>query len=202
MKTSTKNSTASIIRLVTATVAVALTLTLVAAALPTITAQAAPVSDTFRSRLVKSDGAEKFAAMGTEPVAAVAATHSLTATPIAPVAAPTARRSSTRTSSGTTSSTGGAAAPSAPAAPSGDELAEAQSILAGLISAHPILAGTTVSIGDAKGYQAISYYKSGRIVISATHTASLSRILNHEIWHVIDWRDNGVIDWGENIPPK
>ena len=23
----------------------------------------------------------------------------------------------------------------------------------------------------------------------------------HEIWHTIDWRDNGVIDWGENVPP-
>jgi hypothetical protein len=24
----------------------------------------------------------------------------------------------------------------------------------------------------------------------------------HEIWHIIDWRDNGRIDWGENVPPR
>ncbi len=87
-------------------------------------------------------------------------------------------------------------------APAGSELAQAQSILAGLIAAHPILKGTTVEIGNAQGYQAVAYYRSGRIVISPTHTASLSRILNHEVWHVIDWRDNGRIDWGENIPPR
>jgi predicted SprT family Zn-dependent metalloprotease len=65
-----------------------------------------------------------------------------------------------------------------------------------------VLAGATVSFGDARGYQAICYYKSGRIVISPSHTASLERIIGHEIWHIIDWRDNGRIDWGENVPPK
>ncbi|MDI6843382.1 MAG: hypothetical protein QMC94_03160 [Anaerosomatales bacterium] len=89
-----------------------------------------------------------------------------------------------------------------PATSSGDELAEARRILAGLIAKYPILKGTTVSFGDTKGYQAICYYKSGRIVINPNHTASLSRILNHEVWHIIDWRDNGRIDWGENVPPR
>lgn len=89
-----------------------------------------------------------------------------------------------------------------PAATSTDELAEARRILAGLIAKYPILKGTTVSFGDTKGYQAICYYKSGRIVINPNHTASLSRILNHEVWHIIDWRDNGRIDWGENVPPR
>ncbi len=83
-----------------------------------------------------------------------------------------------------------------------DELAEARRILASLIARYPILAGTTVTFGDARGHQAICYYRSGRIVISPNHTASLSRILNHEIWHIIDWRDNGRIDWGENVPPR
>ncbi len=78
----------------------------------------------------------------------------------------------------------------------------AQSILNGLIAKHPILAGVTVEFGDARGYQAIALYQSGRIIISPTHTASLERILNHEVWHIIDWRDNGRIDWGENVPPK
>lgn len=85
---------------------------------------------------------------------------------------------------------------------SGDKLAQAQSILSGLIAKYPILAGTTVTIGDARGYQAIAYYQSGRIVVSKSHTASLSTILNHEVWHIIDWRDNNKIDWGENVPPK
>jgi putative cell wall-binding protein len=64
----------------------------------------------------------------------------------------------------------------------------------------PILTGTIADYGDAKGYQAITYYMSGKIVISPSHTADLTRIVNHEIYHVVDWRDNGKIDWGENIP--
>ena len=79
----------------------------------------------------------------------------------------------------------------------------ARAILASLINQHPILAGTTVRIGSTPGgYQAVAYYKSGRIVVSPNHTTSLERILRHEIWHIIDWRDNGRIDWGENVPPK
>lgn len=82
----------------------------------------------------------------------------------------------------------------------GSEAMQAKAILAGLKRKYPILSGVTVSFGDARGYQAISYYQSGRIVVSPTHTASLERILNHEVWHIIDWRDNGRIDWGENVP--
>ncbi len=78
----------------------------------------------------------------------------------------------------------------------------ARAILSGLIARYPILKGTTVQFGDARGFQAISYYKSGRIIVSPTHTASLERILNHEIWHIIDWRDNSRIDWGERVPPS
>lgn len=77
----------------------------------------------------------------------------------------------------------------------------AQQLLTALIAQHPILAGSTVEIGNAQGYQAISYFQTGRIVISPTHSASIDRIMNHEIWHIIDWRDNGRIDWGENVPP-
>ncbi len=82
------------------------------------------------------------------------------------------------------------------------KLRRAKAILARQVARYPILRGTTVEIGDAKGYQAISYYKSGRIVISPSHRASLERIIAHEIWHIIDWRHNNRIDWGENIPPK
>lgn len=84
---------------------------------------------------------------------------------------------------------------------SGGELAKARAILASMIARYPILAGSTVSIGKTPGgYQAVAYYKSGRILISTTHTASLDRIIRHEAWHIIDWRDNGRIDWGENVP--
>lgn len=84
----------------------------------------------------------------------------------------------------------------------GSELSRARSILAGYIAKYPILRGTTVTFGNAQGHQAIAYYQTGQIVISPNHTASLERILAHEIWHVIDYRDNGRIDWGENVPPR
>ncbi len=86
-------------------------------------------------------------------------------------------------------------------ASSTSSLARARAILTDRIARFPILRGTTVEFGDARGYQAIALYKSGRIIISPTHTASLERIIDHEIWHIIDWRDNGSIDWGENVPP-
>jgi len=86
--------------------------------------------------------------------------------------------------------------------PKGSELSRARAILASLKARYPrYLGGVTVTIGSARGYQAISYYTVGRIVVSPTHRASLERILGHEIWHIIDWRDNGRIDWRESIPP-
>jgi len=78
----------------------------------------------------------------------------------------------------------------------------AQAILTRYKARYPILQGVTVQFGDARGFQAIAYYKSGRIVICPNHDASLERIINHEVWHIIDWRDNNRIDWGESIPPK
>jgi hypothetical protein len=81
------------------------------------------------------------------------------------------------------------------------DITRARAILAGYVAKYPILKGTTVEFGDARGYQAIALYKSGRIIISPTHTASLERIIGHEIWHIIDWRDNGQINWGESVPP-
>jgi len=94
------------------------------------------------------------------------------------------------------------ATPPASPAPTPSEAAQASAILARYVSQYPILEGATVTLGDTPNdYQAVTYYQSGRIVIDTDHTVSLERILAHEIWHVIDWRDNGVIDWGENIPP-
>ena len=84
----------------------------------------------------------------------------------------------------------------------GGTLADAQAILETLVARHPELqqAPVTVEFGDARGYQAVTYYTIGRIVISPTHSASLDTILRHEVGHIVDWRDNGVIDWGENLP--
>jgi len=88
-------------------------------------------------------------------------------------------------------------------ASSSDDLATAKRILANLKGTYKYLDGVTVTIGKTPGgYQAVSYYTVGRIVISPKHTASIQRILSHEIWHIIDWRDNGKINWRESVPPK
>ena len=78
----------------------------------------------------------------------------------------------------------------------------ATEVLGDLQSKYRYLGGVTVSLGSTpQGEQAIAYYTEGRIVISRTHTVDIATVLAHEIWHVIDWRDNGRIDWGENLPP-
>jgi len=128
-----------------------------------------------------------------------------------PVAAPATQTRRGSTARTTTSEPGSAPAPAAgtaaqaaapvPASSSGG-IAEARAILARYVSTYPILQGTTVNFGDTRGNpQAIVYYKSGRIMINPNHTVSLERIVAHEVWHIIDWRDNGQINWGENIPP-
>ena len=88
-------------------------------------------------------------------------------------------------------------------ASSGSEQARAEAILAAHVARYPILQGTTVTMSSKlTAYQAIAYYKSASILVSTGHTASLERIIGHEVWHIIDYRDNGVIDWGENVPPS
>jgi hypothetical protein len=148
------------------------------------TASAAQTAASFNSRLAPAAGTVKVAAPESPLRSAMTARR--TTTTIARAAAPTAPTRTSRTTAYT----------------SGSELSKARSILSGYVARYPILAGASVSFGDARGYQAICYYKSGRIVISASHSASLERIIGHEIWHIIDWRDNGKIDWGENVPPR
>jgi hypothetical protein len=60
-----------------------------------------------------------------------------------------------------------------------------------------VVLGTTPN-----GEEAVSYYKQGVIMLSTKRTVSIDRLLAHEIWHVIDWRDNGRLDWGEDLPPS
>ncbi len=89
-----------------------------------------------------------------------------------------------------------------PVARTSDERTIAASILAARVATYPILEGSTVEFGDTgEDPEAHVFYKSARIVISHDHTVGLERIIDHEIWHIIDWRDNGRIDWGEDIPP-
>jgi len=116
--------------------------------------------------------------------------------------APQSRPTYTTSSGGRNSALAQAVATKSPSAPQteGDKLARAQALLDEQIAKYPILEGVTVSFGDARGHQAIAYYTTGRIVISPNHTAPLEKIIAHEVWHIIDWRTNGKILWGENIP--
>jgi hypothetical protein len=91
---------------------------------------------------------------------------------------------------------------SVPSHGAADTLA-AKKALAKLAKQYDGLKGVTVSIGKTPdGSQAVAYYTTGQIVISPTHVAGVEKILAHEVWHVIDWRDNGRLDWGEDLPPR
>lgn len=88
-------------------------------------------------------------------------------------------------------------------APARDITERATRLLAEHAQAFRYLDGVTIHEGPTpKGEQAVSYYQDGEIVVSADHTATLEDIVAHEIWHVIDWRDNGRMDWGEQLPPS
>jgi len=167
-------------------------------------ASASSVSEGFDSRLASASSTSPVVIDNQDAVAPVAKAHVRSTTVVEkPAATGSAGRSTGRV---TTVSTSGSAKSSSASSSgssssnSGSDLTKAQAILNRYIAKYPILAGSTVKFGDAKGYQAICYYRSGRIVISPTHTASLERIIAHEVGHILDWRDNGVIDWGENIP--
>jgi hypothetical protein len=95
-----------------------------------------------------------------------------------------------------------AAAKVASAGAGASDLDTARAVLASLKAKYRYLDGVTVTVGNTPGgYQAVSYYTKGAIVLSPSHTASVERIMKHEIWHIIDWRDNGKIDWRESVPP-
>jgi hypothetical protein len=203
------NTTARISRFAPLAAAVAIAL----AAAPAVAGAlgAAPANATltakFASTLAAKPAPVVKVAKRLTPVAVKADTAAVqTASPKTAAPVPVVRRmalSATTVAGAAKASTSSVGTPTKRGVAATDELSEARAILAGIISQHPILAGTTVSIGTTpNGYQAVAYYTSGRIIINPNHTASLSRILNHECWHVIDWRDNGRIDWGENVPPR
>jgi hypothetical protein len=79
----------------------------------------------------------------------------------------------------------------------------ADEILRELASTYEYLDGVTVRMGSTpNGEEAVAYYTRGEIVISTQRTVDIDKILEHEVWHIIDWRDNGRLDWGENLPPR
>jgi hypothetical protein len=87
-------------------------------------------------------------------------------------------------------------------APKGEE-ARAQELIGRLSKAYRHLDGVTVRFAKTpKGEEAVAYYTDGEIVINTEHTVSIDEILAHEVWHIIDYRDNGQLDWGENLPPS
>jgi hypothetical protein len=82
-----------------------------------------------------------------------------------------------------------------------EDEARARAALARLASRYRYLDGVTVVHGATpNGEEAVAYYTEGRIVINTAHTLDEATILAHEVWHIIDWRDNGALDWGERIP--
>lgn len=85
---------------------------------------------------------------------------------------------------------------------SGESSVEAEQLLQQYQERFVHLDNVTVSEGlTPDGHQAVAYFREGRIVISPDRIASAEQIMAHEVWHIIDWRDNGRIDWDEDVPP-
>jgi hypothetical protein len=83
-----------------------------------------------------------------------------------------------------------------------EELKRANALLRTAQKQYRYLDGVTLRIGPTPAdQQAVAYYTVGEIVINPNHAASIEKILAHEVWHIIDWRDNGRLDWGEDLPP-
>lgn len=81
-------------------------------------------------------------------------------------------------------------------------LDRAEEVLDSLQERYKFLDDVTVTLGPTPGgREAVAYYTRGDIVIDPGHSLPVESIMHHEIWHIIDWRDNGRLDWGESIPP-
>jgi len=96
-----------------------------------------------------------------------------------------------------------ASPPPAKAVQAPSDVERATALLESYQATYRYLDDVTVSEGPTpEGEQAVSYYTDGQIVLDPDHSATTEAIMAHEIWHVIDYRDNGKIDWGESIPPE
>ncbi len=81
-------------------------------------------------------------------------------------------------------------------------LDRAEEVLGSLQERYGFLDDVTVTLGPTPGgREAVAYYTRGEIVIDPGHSLPVESIMHHEIWHIIDWRDNGRLDWGESVPP-
>jgi hypothetical protein len=133
-------------------------------------------------------------------VALTAAPHSVSAeaTVSKKASFPAAPASATQPATAAT-----AAPPKRDAAREKRELQQAKVELAKLQHTYRYLDGITLRIDPTPGdAQAVAYYTDNEIVINPGHVASIEKILAHEVWHIIDWRDNGRLDWGEDLPPS
>jgi|GEM_PF-3227624 len=94
------------------------------------------------------------------------------------------------------------AAAATTATASADDARLANEVLDRLRLKYRYLDGVTVRMAPTpKGEEAVAYYTLDQIIISPTHSVTIEKILAHEVWHIIDWHDNGRFDWGENLPP-
>lgn len=92
-----------------------------------------------------------------------------------------------------------APAPSDGAFTSQAELVAAQQILDKQIIKNPILKGTTIFIRDCpNNWQGCAFYELGIIWIDPDHRAPLEEIVIHECNHIIDWREDGDIDYDDS----
>lgn len=87
--------------------------------------------------------------------------------------------------------------------PVAQDEARAQRIFGQLAEKYRLLDDVTITMGvTPNDEEAVAYYTDGQIVINRAHSVSVDEILAHEVWHIIDWRDNGCIDWAEDLPPN
>ncbi len=79
------------------------------------------------------------------------------------------------------------------------KLAQAQQILDIQIRKNSILKGTSIYIRDCpNSWQGCAFYELGIIWIDPDHKASLEQIIIHECNHIIDWREDGDIDYDDS----
>lgn len=79
------------------------------------------------------------------------------------------------------------------------ELGRAQQILDFQILKNPILQGTKIYIQNCpNNWQGCAFYELGVIWIDPDHKQPLKEIVVHECNHIIDWRQDGDIDYNDN----
>jgi hypothetical protein len=78
------------------------------------------------------------------------------------------------------------------------EQKRAEEILAYYISRYPILQGVRIYVRDCpNNWEGCAYYTKGIILVDPDHRHSLEEIIAHEVKHIIDWREDGKIDYND-----